>query len=322
MVVLTSAVYFRGPVAGWLFEESPATKPDVLTAQPPLTTDRPEDADLAGGPFADVPERATDPLLAATPAKNSADPNKATALVAAAKQAAADNDPLLARAYFSEALTVGLPPADELEVRRRLRQLSRETIFSGKCVKDDPFVGFHVIKPGENLHKIARANDVTAEFLARINNIKDINRIQAGRRIKIVHGPFHARVSKSEHVLDVFLGDTFIDYFNVGLGAEDATPSGKWIVKNKLKNPTYYPPRGGDIVGADDPKNPLGERWMGLDGVEGNATGQMRYGIHGTIEPDSIGKNASMGCIRLHNEDVNTLFDLLITKKSTVTIVE
>jgi len=46
--------------------------------------------------------------------------------------------------------------------------------------------------------------------------------------------------------------------------------------------------------------NPLGPRWIGLD-VKG-------FGIHGTNRPDSIGKNASHGCIRLRNRDIEDLF--------------
>ena len=43
---------------------------------------------------------------------------------------------------------------------------------------------------------------------------------------------------------------------------------------------------------------------MGLKGEDGNAVGKQSYGIHGTIEPDSIGKQASMGCIRMGHEDI------------------
>ena len=35
------------------------------------------------------------------------------------------------------------------------------------------------------------------------------------------------------------------------------------------------------------------------------------YGLHGTNVPSSIGKNASHGCIRLRNSDVEQLFELL-----------
>jgi len=120
--------------------------------------------------------------------------------------------------------------------------------------------------------------------------------------------------------LDVYLGDAFVRQFKVGLGADDSTPTGEWRVATKLINPTYYPPRGGEIIAADDPKNPLGERWIGLVGVSGAAVDQERYGIHGTNDPDSIGKSVSMGCIRLPNEDVEALYTYLVETHSTVTV--
>jgi len=43
-----------------------------------------------------------------------------------------------------------------------------------------------------------------------------------------------------------------------------------------------------------------------LDGPERSG-----YGLHGTNVPSSIGKNASHGCIRLRNSDVEKLFQLV-----------
>ncbi len=298
-----------------LFSGRTANDFDVV---PTLTTDRPENDALDGGPHADVPERGENP--AAFTENN--DTQRSSALLESARRGLTEGDPVLARAHFSEALGRGLSAQAEMEARTELRKLGRETIFSSAVAKDDPYASYYTIAPGDSLNKIARRFDVTAEFLALINGIRDPHRIQAGRRIKVVQGPFHVRVTKSTHTLDVFCVNTFVEHFKVGLGAEDSTPNGTWVVKSKLKNPTYFPPRGGNIVAADDPANPLGERWIGLEGIDGDAVGQARYGIHGTVDPDSIGKNASMGCIRLHNDDVARLFDLLVAKKSSVEIVE
>jgi L,D-transpeptidase ErfK/SrfK len=48
------------------------------------------------------------------------------------------------------------------------------------------------------------------------------------------------------------------------------------------------------------PNNPLGKYWLGL-----SAAG---YGIHGTNAPDSIGKFATHGCIRMRADDIEDLF--------------
>ena len=46
----------------------------------------------------------------------------------------------------------------------------------------------------------------------------------------------------------------------------------------------------------------------------------MLMGIHGTIDPNSIGKQESLGCIRMRNEDVAIVFEMLVDSKSTVTV--
>jgi lipoprotein-anchoring transpeptidase ErfK/SrfK len=50
--------------------------------------------------------------------------------------------------------------------------------------------------------------------------------------------------------------------------------------------------------------------------------GQDSYGIHGTNEPDTIGKNCSLGCIRMRNEDVSLLYELLVVHDSIVAVMD
>jgi lipoprotein-anchoring transpeptidase ErfK/SrfK len=124
--------------------------------------------------------------------------------------------------------------------------------------------------------------------------------------------------------MDVYLGELYVRSYRVGLGTENGTPEGVWKVKDRLENPTYYPPASATdkrIIAPDDPNNPLGKRWIGLVGMEGDAVGHDGYGIHGTIDPDSIGKAVSLGCIRMHNEDVAFLYKLMTPGRSTVTIL-
>ena len=193
-------------------------------------------------------------------------------------------------------------------------------MFSPEVVDGDPLVTQYTISPGDTLGKIANKYDITAEFLAAINGITNPNLIRAGQRLKIVQGPFDARIDKSEYRMDLYLRTTLVKSYPVGLGANNGTPLGTWKVSTKLSNPTYYPPRGGAIIAADDPNNPIGEHWIGLVGVSGSAVGAERYGIHGTIEPESIGKSMSLGCVRMHNADVAEVYMLLIPNKSKVTI--
>src|SRR3954463_9078959 len=82
--------------------------------------------------------------------------------------------------------------------------------------------------------------------------------------------------------------------------ATTPSPSGSFVIANRVTNPTYYHP--GQVIepGAD---NPLGNRWIGLN--------QKGYGIHGTNAPSSIGKAASHGCIRMAKKDLEELFEIV-----------
>lgn len=86
--------------------------------------------------------------------------------------------------------------------------------------------------------------------------------------------------------------------YTVAVG-KDSTPSptGTFTIVKRVENPTYY--HEGKVVPAG-PKNPVGDRWMGLS--------KAGYGIHGTNAPKSIGKAASHGCIRMARPDLEQLF--------------
>jgi len=284
-----------------------------------LTTDRPEILPEVS-PQPGVSEKGDAPDLNRPTDPADSGVMRVGALVSAGREALERNELVSARAYLGEALQAGLEDPERSLVRAELTRIGNETIFSPRIFDQDPLVSRHIIQAGETLGKIAKARHVSAEFLAAINGIADKNRIRAGQTIKVVTGPFHAIVHKQTYTLEVYLGTTFVKHFRVGLGVDDSTPTGEWKVGTKLVNPTYYPPRGGTIVAADDPQNPLGERWIGLVGVGGEAAGQERYGIHGTVDPDSIGRSVSLGCIRLFNEDVEALYTYLVEKHSTVTV--
>ncbi len=105
----------------------------------------------------------------------------------------------------------------------------------------------------------------------------------------------------------------------VGVGREGFGWTGVVHVGNKQENPKWFPPS--DMVqrqpelakyqvdgmpGGDG--NPLGVRALYLYDDKGKDT---LYRIHGTIEPYSIGQNVSSGCIRMLNENVTELYDLV-----------
>jgi lipoprotein-anchoring transpeptidase ErfK/SrfK len=89
--------------------------------------------------------------------------------------------------------------------------------------------------------------------------------------------------------------------YSVAVG-KPSTPSpvGTYTIARRAANPTYH--HNGKTV-LPGPGNPVGTRWMGLS-IRG-------YGIHGTNEPNSIGKAASHGCIRMARADLEEFYGLV-----------
>lgn len=226
-----------------------------------------------------------------------------------------------ARTNLNNALHTGLSPTDEKRARQALADLAQQTIFSRSVAKDDPLVERHTVKSGESLARIARRYKVSENLLAEVNGITNKNVIRAGTTIKVVHGPFHATVVKSEHNLHMYLQDVYIRTYRVALGMDGSTPTGTWKVINQLENPDWVDPNG-KRWHANDPNNPIGEFWIGLEGIEGDAVGKIGFGIHGTIEPETIGQDVSLGCVRLAADDIAAVYKFLVPGASLTKITD
>ena len=108
-------------------------------------------------------------------------------------------------------------------------------------------------------------------------------------------------VSIPDRKLAVMEAGRVLRVFPTAVGAPvSPSPAGAYKIVVRIPDPTYY---GKGRIVPPGKSNPLGTRWLGLS-VKG-------YGIHGTNQPASIGHNASHGCIRLRNRDVEQLFDMV-----------
>jgi LysM repeat protein len=183
------------------------------------------------------------------------------------------------------------------QLLRRLNKTSRAIFFEPRPHLVEPYV----VQPNDQLRVIAGKYNLSWEYLAKLNRT-DPKRIQLGQKLKVLKGPFSAVVDLREFALTVHLQGYYVKRYEVGIGKDGSSPIGRFTVLGKLENPQYTDPNG-KVISGDDPANPLGERWIDL----GDS-----YGIHGTIEPDSIGKAASRGCIRMREKDVIEVYDFLV----------
>jgi len=141
--------------------------------------------------------------------------------------------------------------------------------------------------------------------LMKLVNGMSTDRLKLGQILAVPTQPATVRVDMLQHGLTVWLGDTLVAAYRVGLGKEKRTPAGTFTILVKQERPAWF--FDGRTIPYGDPENVLGTRWMGFDDQPG-ATG---LGIHGTAAPESIGRDESMGCVRMRNEEVEELFDLL-----------
>lgn len=186
-------------------------------------------------------------------------------------------------------------------------ELNMKMLFSPIITKV-PASDYYVVKEGDSLDRISKTLGMTTELLQESNGITDPRRIQIGKRIKVVTDKFRVEVSKSKKILRLLSGDVVLNEYPVGTGKFGSTPTGKFRISDRVKEPPWF--KDGRVIPYGDPQNILGTRWMALKSTDEQKelTG---YGIHGTDDDSSIGKESSQGCIRLLNRDVEELFKIL-----------
>jgi len=127
-----------------------------------------------------------------------------------------------------------------------------------------------------------------------------------------------------ERRLYVFDDDpgTAAESFPIAIGREGfETPTGRYQVEEMIEHPDFLkfdndavPPRVIKRI-PPGPTNPLGERWIGFAHGEG-----WTIGIHGTPNPELLGRAVSHGCVRMRNADVVRVYDRI--QLGTAVVVE
>lgn len=127
-------------------------------------------------------------------------------------------------------------------------------------------------------------------------------------------------VSKAGKTLKAYRGDELVALFTVSSGSSEfPLPIGEWDILGEAYNPPYsYDPEvlgegeGETYTLAPGPNSPVGVVWIDLS--------KEHYGIHGTPDPETIGRAQSSGCVRLTNWDAARLAGMV--SQSTEVIFE
>jgi len=217
-----------------------------------------------------------------------------------------------AQKRLSEALRAGIAGSEARTVHVAVNQCADRLQLGPTMVPGDPYSRTYAVASGDNLTAIGQRFAVPYELIMKLNRLGSTS-IYADQPLKVVQGPIHLEILKDAHELRAWVGEVCLRVYPVGIGAPGATPEGTFVVQKKIKNPPYQPQHkpASEHRPSGHPENPLGTRWIDI----GN-----HYGIHGTIDPASIGASVSEGCIRMHNADVEELYDLVVPGISKVVI--
>ena len=169
------------------------------------------------------------------------------------------------------------------------------------------------VHAGDSLSRIAQRHHTTVEALRHYNKLKkDVIRI--GQKLRVIPGPWRITVNKGQRVLTLErLGDgnwSEFAKFPVGLGRLNSTPDAQFVISTRLRHPDWYMPDG-RIYRYGDPENQLGDYFLKLAMTGTPDKPLLGYGIHGTPDENSVGKNWSNGCVRMRNCDVEILYYLV-----------
>lgn len=158
------------------------------------------------------------------------------------------------------------------------------------------------IKPGSEVAAQV-VNEVEEEPDAQTQNAEENKETQKNEAAPV---SVAVKIDTRTNMLGVFEGDKIIAAYPVTIGsAQTKSPIGEWKVRRITKMPTFrydkemlqHGQRSSNFhLLAPGPRNPVGVMWIALN--------KKGIAIHGTNDPDSIGRATSHGCIRLANWDV------------------
>lgn len=168
------------------------------------------------------------------------------------------------------------------------------------------------VLPNDNLSEIrarvVRDNPrlrVSVDMLRRFNRLGKF--IHPGDVLRVPTETPNVLVDLDARLVVYRHGTEAVLAWECGIGKEGHdTPPGTYEIGLRQTDPAYMPD-GRQARPFGHPENPLGTRWLAWH-LDGENTS---YGIHGTWEPEGVGQRVSQGCVRMRNEDVEVLYDLL-----------
>ena len=165
----------------------------------------------------------------------------------------------------------------------------------------------YVVQGGDSYDRIAKRHKISKSLLYDINNrARDSKMLHPGENLKVPKGEPWLVVRKRDYTASLYFGEYLVRQYVIAHGRNNNTPEGATIIGSMTIDPEK------SARGSNDPRGEMKLRWVGLDPYV-DQRGETRTGIgfHGTQYPESIPGMTSAGCIRMKDDDVVELYDIV-----------
>ena len=242
---------------------------------------------------------------------------RAPAVTALARESERTGDLDAARTMYNEAMIDA--PYDSgawREAASHLGNLNVKMLFSTSPTTESKV---YTVMPGDSLTTIGSKFNITQGQLMLANGLTDPNTLRPNQTLKYTPKDFHIVIERATCRIFLMDREGIFKIYNTGLGkVGNETTLGKYKIGNKEVDPVWHKP-GSEPIPPGHPENELGTRWLPMVPEEEGLPRDL--GIHGTIQPDSIGTYSSKGCPRMLNREVEELYDLIV-RSTPVQVVE
>ncbi|MCL4731942.1 MAG: L,D-transpeptidase family protein, partial [Planctomycetes bacterium] len=170
----------------------------------------------------------------------------------------------------------------------------------------------YVVKPGDSFDRIASRAGVSTALLYDLNNKpRGHKTLHPGENLKLPRGKVSIVVRKRDYTTSLYFGENLVRQYIVAHGSNDNTPEGVSVISSMSIDPEKQ------SRGPNDPVNEMRLRWIGLDAYNDARAKDPKnarrtgIGLHGTAYPESIPGMTSRGCVRMKDQDVIELYDIV-----------
>lgn len=230
-------------------------------------------------------------------------PTPQTSLFAATRTAV---QAALDRGELSQALLLlsdwygdpSLTPAETTEVNQLLSQLAGTVIYSSEPRLEAPYL----VQAGETLQQIAAKYDVPWQLLAKINGLSTPDALRTGQELKVIPGPFNAKIDISARELTLMLGRRYAGRFPIEFDPSLTVEDGNWLVDQKPITPT-----GG--LYSSSPGESGESRSIVLSNP--SAVGGQVAVLRSSSGSSQVASEPIARTIKLKSADANDLYDIL-----------